>query len=383
VGVRLGGAGLVEPEAAQAATFPLVFPLVFASSIFVPVATMPGWLQGFAEHQPVSVTATAVRALATGADPGGAVWQSAAWSVGLLAVLLPLAARAYRRAGPEVTLDGTTPRPHPSPGPAAPWSSSPRDRWDRLAPPRPLPPRPLSWSAATRTRRSGSRPSAETACSRGCPWLAGGVRRLSQSCWPSTAARRADRNAGGCTRPPHHGRRHEASLAVNLLGTYLLARGPPRPARETRLCARQQQRVRLARPAFDDPQSRHWYRGLDIYGRTKLYGAAALLDLSRERPELHLVLADPGGARTGMTDGMTPSSVPLPMRALWPLFRLAQGQMTVQRAARSSVIAATDADVLDGTWLRPDGRPTALPSQLRSRDVQQRARSLAETLLGS
>jgi ABC-2 type transport system permease protein/oleandomycin transport system permease protein len=99
VGVRLGGAGLVEPEAAQAATFPLVFPLVFASSIFVPVATMPGWLQGFAEHQPVSVTATAVRALATGADPGGAVWQSAAWSVGLVAVLLPLAARAYRRAG--------------------------------------------------------------------------------------------------------------------------------------------------------------------------------------------------------------------------------------------------------------------------------------------
>jgi ABC-2 type transport system permease protein/oleandomycin transport system permease protein len=88
-----------SPEAAQAATFPLVFPLVFASSIFVPVATMPGWLQGFAEHQPVSVTATAVRALATGADAGGAVWQSAAWSVGLLAVLLPLAARAYRRAG--------------------------------------------------------------------------------------------------------------------------------------------------------------------------------------------------------------------------------------------------------------------------------------------
>ena len=93
------GLGSSSPEAAQAATFPLVFPLVFASSIFVPVATMPGWLQGFAEHQPVSVTATAVRALATGADPGGAVWQSAAWSVGLVAVLLPLAARAYRRAG--------------------------------------------------------------------------------------------------------------------------------------------------------------------------------------------------------------------------------------------------------------------------------------------
>jgi NAD(P)-dependent dehydrogenase (short-subunit alcohol dehydrogenase family) len=176
---------------------------------------------------------------------------------------------------------------------------------------------------------------------------------------------------------------HEASLAVNLLGTFLLARDLLSGPGQTRLVHVSTGAVRLARPAFDDPQSRHWYRGLDIYGRTKLYGAAALLDLSRERPELHLVLADPGGARTGMTDGMTPSSVPLPMRALWPLFRLAQGQMTVQRAARSSVIAATDADVLDGTWLRPDGRPTALPSQLRSRDVQQRARSLAETLLGS
>jgi len=87
------------PEAAQAATFPLVFPLVFASSIFVPVASMPGWLQGFAENQPVSVTATAVRALAAGTDGDGAVLQSALWSLGLLAVLLPLASWSYRRAG--------------------------------------------------------------------------------------------------------------------------------------------------------------------------------------------------------------------------------------------------------------------------------------------
>jgi ABC-2 type transport system permease protein/oleandomycin transport system permease protein len=95
----LVGLNSSTPEAAQAATFPLVFPLVFASSIFVPVASMPGWLQGFAENQPVSITATAVRALATDSDAGGAVWQSALWSIGLLAVLLPLAARAYRRAG--------------------------------------------------------------------------------------------------------------------------------------------------------------------------------------------------------------------------------------------------------------------------------------------
>lgn len=84
-------------EAAQAATFPLIFPLVFASSIFVPVATMPTWLQGFAEHQPISVTAAAVRALVSGQPLGDLVWQSVGWSLALLLVLLPLAARQYRR----------------------------------------------------------------------------------------------------------------------------------------------------------------------------------------------------------------------------------------------------------------------------------------------
>ena len=52
-----------DPESSQAAGFVWVFPLAFASSIFVPVNTMPDWLQGFAENQPVSEVATAVRDL--------------------------------------------------------------------------------------------------------------------------------------------------------------------------------------------------------------------------------------------------------------------------------------------------------------------------------
>jgi len=92
------GLGASSAEAAQAATFPLIFPLVFASSIFVPIQTMPGWLQTFAEYQPISVTASAVRALVSGQDTAGTAWQSALWSIVLLLVLLPLAARAYRRA---------------------------------------------------------------------------------------------------------------------------------------------------------------------------------------------------------------------------------------------------------------------------------------------
>ena len=57
-----------DPESAQAVTFPVLAPVVFASSVFVPVSTMPGWLQGWAKYQPVSATANAARALMLWAD---------------------------------------------------------------------------------------------------------------------------------------------------------------------------------------------------------------------------------------------------------------------------------------------------------------------------
>jgi ABC transporter DrrB family efflux protein len=94
------GLAVGDPETAQAAAFPLLAPLVFASSLFVPVETMPGWLQPWAEHQPVSVTANAVRHLMIG-DPVGStsdVWQSLAWCAAILLVFAPLAVRRYRRA---------------------------------------------------------------------------------------------------------------------------------------------------------------------------------------------------------------------------------------------------------------------------------------------
>ena len=97
--------GLVagDPETAQAAAFPAMAPLVFASSVFVPTNTMPGWLQPFAEHQPVSVTAEAVRALCLGGhnigvDTTSAVLAALAWGVGILAVFIPLSVRRYRKA---------------------------------------------------------------------------------------------------------------------------------------------------------------------------------------------------------------------------------------------------------------------------------------------
>ena len=93
------GLAIGDPESAQAAVFPVLAPLVFASSVFVPISTMPGWLQAFAEHQPVSVTASAVRALMLGQPVGTLVWQTLAWCAGIVIVCAPLAVRLYRRAG--------------------------------------------------------------------------------------------------------------------------------------------------------------------------------------------------------------------------------------------------------------------------------------------
>ncbi|HUV09539.1 MAG TPA: ABC transporter permease [Acidimicrobiia bacterium] len=91
--------GLYVPdsETAQAASFPIMAPLVFASSAFVPVATMPSWLQGFAEHQPVSVVVDAVRVLTIGGAARSQVLTALAWIVGIVAVAAPIAVARYRR----------------------------------------------------------------------------------------------------------------------------------------------------------------------------------------------------------------------------------------------------------------------------------------------
>ena len=91
--------GLASPnaEAAQAASFPIMAVLVFASSAFVPTGTMPGWLQAFADHQPVTATVNAMRALCLGGPTADKVIASLAWSLGILLVFAPLAIRRYRR----------------------------------------------------------------------------------------------------------------------------------------------------------------------------------------------------------------------------------------------------------------------------------------------
>lgn len=90
-----------DPETAQVAGFIWIFPLVFASSTFVPVETMPDWLQVFAEIQPISVTVNAARFLTLGdAAPSasiGDVWAAFAWMVAIMAVFVPLSIHQYKR----------------------------------------------------------------------------------------------------------------------------------------------------------------------------------------------------------------------------------------------------------------------------------------------
>jgi ABC-2 type transport system permease protein len=83
--------------AAQGAIFIPIFPLTFVSSAFVPVATMPTWLQPIAEANPVTVVVNATRGLFLGIADVGMVLSAAAWIVGLVAVFAPLAIRTYRR----------------------------------------------------------------------------------------------------------------------------------------------------------------------------------------------------------------------------------------------------------------------------------------------
>lgn len=84
-------------ETAQLKMFPILMPLTFASSAFVPVSTMPGWLQVFSRNQPVTQVVDATRALMVGGPAAHAVMMSIAWIVGLVVVLAPIAVHRFRR----------------------------------------------------------------------------------------------------------------------------------------------------------------------------------------------------------------------------------------------------------------------------------------------
>jgi ABC transporter DrrB family efflux protein len=109
-GAAVIGLSASNSETAQLMGFPVLLPLTFASSAFVPVSSMPGWLQAWAQHQPVTLVINAARVLMisrpaassasarifTLPSTATAIWEALAWIGGLLLVLAPIAVNRYR-----------------------------------------------------------------------------------------------------------------------------------------------------------------------------------------------------------------------------------------------------------------------------------------------
>lgn len=85
-----------SPEGAQGTTFLISF-LPYPSSAFVPIHTMPSWLQGFARAQPVTQVIDTLRALLGGHPPGASAWHAVVWSLAIAAVSVAVAGGLFRR----------------------------------------------------------------------------------------------------------------------------------------------------------------------------------------------------------------------------------------------------------------------------------------------
>ena len=92
------GLAIGDEESVQAFGLIWLFPLTFVCSAFVPISTMPGWLQAFANNQPVTYVVNTMRALAIGGPVEANLLKSMAWLAGIFLVFAPLAVRTYRRA---------------------------------------------------------------------------------------------------------------------------------------------------------------------------------------------------------------------------------------------------------------------------------------------
>jgi len=86
-----------SPEKVQIFGFVVTFPLTFTSNVFVPTATMPGWLQAWVKVNPVTILADAVRGLLDGVAVAGTIGQSLIWAVIITAVFAPISVWKFKR----------------------------------------------------------------------------------------------------------------------------------------------------------------------------------------------------------------------------------------------------------------------------------------------
>ncbi|WP_432055823.1 ABC transporter permease [Streptomyces sp. bgisy022] len=90
------GVVMKNAQSVQGMGFLVLMPLQFGSSIFAPVESMPGWLQNFTAYNPLSSLADAARGLMVGGPVAHDLWLTLAWSVGLTAVMAPVAIHKFR-----------------------------------------------------------------------------------------------------------------------------------------------------------------------------------------------------------------------------------------------------------------------------------------------
>ena len=90
------GVIMKSAQSVQAMGFLVLFPLQFGSSIFAPTDSMPGWLQGFTDYNPLSTLADASRGLMVGGPVAHDLWVTLGWSVAITAVMAPVAIHKFR-----------------------------------------------------------------------------------------------------------------------------------------------------------------------------------------------------------------------------------------------------------------------------------------------
>lgn len=181
---------------------------------------------------------------------------------------------------------------------------------------------------------------------------------------------------------------YEASLATNFIGPFALTETLLPLLKHNggaRIVNVASEAYRMwTGDAFSDVHSTERYLGSAAYARAKLLNVLWTLALARRLDGGGAVAnaADPGTAWTPMTQGIEARSMPLWLRALWPLVRARQKSGSAERAAQSSIFAATiGRPSLNGTYINPQCRPVPLRTKFGGETFQEQSWELGARLV--
>lgn len=184
---------------------------------------------------------------------------------------------------------------------------------------------------------------------------------------------------------------YEATLAMNLVGPFALT--------EALLSILQQSApariVNVTSSAygmwegdpFADVHAEQSYLGIETHARTKLLNLLWTFALARRLEGCGIVAnaVNPGSAWTPMIEDMAPRSMAGWQRLLWPLFRIIQRRGSAEKAARSSVFAASSPEMsaVTGVYFESDASPKNPGLTALNRETQEKAWDLAASLVAN